>query len=188
MNKKYKKWVTFFSQTGSEIVEISKYLNRWPDVIITNKELHEEPFTNKDLLTLDIPMYILPKKPDIDSYMTALHDAGADVEDTIITLNGYLRVIPAEVCDKYTIYNGHPGDIVMYPELKGFNPQERAFLQRDTMQTAGSVIHRVTKDIDEGEIVGRKVCDFDVETIDEAYSLLHKNSVQLWVEFLENLI
>ena len=55
----------------------------------------------------------------------------------------------------------------MYPELKGFNPQERAFLQRDTMHTAGSVIHRVTKDIDEGEIVGRKVCDFDVETIDE---------------------
>ena len=32
-----KPWITFFSQTGSEIVEISKSLNRWPDVIITNE-------------------------------------------------------------------------------------------------------------------------------------------------------
>ena len=31
-----KKWICFFSQTGSEIVEVSKRLKRLPDFIITN--------------------------------------------------------------------------------------------------------------------------------------------------------
>ena len=31
------KWVAFFSQTGSEIVNISKTINRWPDLVVTNK-------------------------------------------------------------------------------------------------------------------------------------------------------
>ena len=30
------RWVALFSQTGSEIVEISERLNKWPDAIITN--------------------------------------------------------------------------------------------------------------------------------------------------------
>ena len=31
------KWITFFSQTGSEIADISESLGRWPDVIVTNE-------------------------------------------------------------------------------------------------------------------------------------------------------
>ena len=30
------RWIALFSQTGSEIVEISERLNKWPDAIITN--------------------------------------------------------------------------------------------------------------------------------------------------------
>jgi len=33
----YSKWISFFSQTGSEIVAISHSLGRWPDYIITNR-------------------------------------------------------------------------------------------------------------------------------------------------------
>ncbi len=32
-----KPWIAFFSQTGTEIVDTAKSLNRWPDLIITNK-------------------------------------------------------------------------------------------------------------------------------------------------------
>ena len=32
------KWVAFFSQTGTEIVNISKKINRYPDLIVTNKQ------------------------------------------------------------------------------------------------------------------------------------------------------
>ena len=30
-------WVAFFSQTGSEIVNICEEINRWPDLIVTNR-------------------------------------------------------------------------------------------------------------------------------------------------------
>ena len=33
-----RKWVTFFSQTGSEIYKLSNRLGRTPDAIITNSE------------------------------------------------------------------------------------------------------------------------------------------------------
>ena len=32
------KWVAFFSQTGSEIVNISRAIDRWPDLVVTNKQ------------------------------------------------------------------------------------------------------------------------------------------------------
>ena len=34
-------WKTFFSQSGSEIYEISKSIGRFPDAIITNKNFEE---------------------------------------------------------------------------------------------------------------------------------------------------
>ena len=32
------KWIAFFSQTGSEIVNISRAIDRWPDLVVTNKQ------------------------------------------------------------------------------------------------------------------------------------------------------
>ena len=31
------KWITFFSQTGAEIADLSESIGRWPDLIITNE-------------------------------------------------------------------------------------------------------------------------------------------------------
>ena len=40
------KWCAFFSQTGSEIIELTNKLNKQPDFIITNnvdpKKLHDK--------------------------------------------------------------------------------------------------------------------------------------------------
>ena len=30
-------WIAFFSQTGSEIVNICEEIDRWPDLIVTNR-------------------------------------------------------------------------------------------------------------------------------------------------------
>jgi hypothetical protein len=35
-------WVVFFSQTGTDIYNLSKKLNRSPDLIITNKQCLDE--------------------------------------------------------------------------------------------------------------------------------------------------
>ena len=43
------KWITFFSQTGTEIVDLSKKLDRWPDKIITNERPEHLRKINKEL-------------------------------------------------------------------------------------------------------------------------------------------
>jgi len=42
------KWVAFYSQTGTEIVNISKKINRYPDLIVSNRE--EDRGTNIELI------------------------------------------------------------------------------------------------------------------------------------------
>ena len=45
-------WIAFFSQTGSEIVEVSKLLGRWPDMIVTNER--PEHLRNQEIVISEI--------------------------------------------------------------------------------------------------------------------------------------
>lgn len=175
-----RQWVAFFSQTGSEIAEISEQINKWPDIICTNKSIEQINKINSELLNACFSRIIfLPSRPSQLEYETAL--SKVQLTNHIITLHGYLRVLPSAICEAYHIYNGHPGDIVAYPELKGFNPQEKAF--NSNIKTTGSVIHRVTAGVDEGPVVMRKRCDIDLHSLEKTYKILHNNSIKLWVEF-----
>ena len=87
------------------------------------------------------------------------------------------------MCENYNIYNLHPGLITKYPFLKGFNPQEKAFNLK--LPTSGSVIHKVTSELDGGEILKSIEVDIKNLTLEEVYSELHKASSQLWVDFLQ---
>ena len=174
-------WTTFFSKTGSEIVEISNRLQRWPDVICTNKPLSEIENIHSDLLINCFnKILFLPKSPSLSEYTFVLR--ASKKKTSIITLHGYLRIIPAIVCEQNLIYNGHPGDIINYPELKGFNPQEKAFKLK--IEKSGSVIHKVTAGVDEGPVVAIKTCDINLNSLDKTYQILHANSTSLWVDFL----
>ena len=66
------KWVTFFSQTGSEIAEISKQIGRWPDLIITNERPSHLRTINRDVLSHNIIM--LPNKPSVEDYRRVLSE------------------------------------------------------------------------------------------------------------------
>ena len=171
-------WITFFSQTGSEIVEVSKILGRWPDKIITNHRPSHLRTINQD-----IPTHLLQwteNKPEEHEYHWLL----MGYEDPIITLHGWLRVVPESVCKQFEIYNGHPGLITEYPELKGKDPQQKAFDLG--LESSGCVIHKVTEGVDEGEILrSRKVSIKGLE-IGELFHILHSISVSLWVDFLKN--
>ena len=178
-------WTAFFSQTGSELCAISTALSRWPDVICTNKSIEEiDSISSKLLDNCFSKILFLPKKPAISEYTTALRDSRK--QKSIITLHGYLRIIPAAVCEPNSIYNGHPGDILNHPELKGFNPQEKAFKLK--IKRSGSVIHTVTPGVDEGPIVAIKSCNIDLKSLNKTYEILHTNSTKLWVEFLSDYL
>ena len=168
------KWIALFSQTGSEIYEVSKQLNRFPDKIITNGQDWDK--INQDLVKCATIDYV-DKKPTTEQYLKFLP------EDALVTMHGWLRIVPGEVCKTRTIYNGHPGLITTYPELKGKDPQERAF--EAGMEYGGCVIHKAVAEVDAGAILSERTIPIKGLSLDEVYTTLHKVSVTLWVDFLK---
>jgi len=101
-----RRWIAMFSHTGSEIVNISNRLGITPDTIITNNQ----PGT--DTIHEGIRDVVYTKsKPVAEDYETLFED------DPIVTLHGWMRIVPGSVCDNHEIYNLHPGLIDDYPEL-----------------------------------------------------------------------
>tara|TARA_R110000868_G_scaffold91379_2_gene253445 strand:+ start:735 stop:1283 length:549 start_codon:yes stop_codon:yes gene_type:complete len=175
------KWVAFFSQTGSEIVQISEQIGRWPDVIISNvRPDHLRTITAK---LKDRPVTLISNKPNADEYREVLSKAISPEDDYVVTLHGWLRVIPQEIISEYsTMFNGHPGLISKYPELKGKDPQHKAYSLG--LLTSGCVIHKVTAGVDEGPVSREVEVAIKDLTMDQIFETLHTNSVDLWVNFL----
>ena len=170
-------WVVFFSQTGSEIADIAESIGRWPDRIITN----ERP---DHLRTVDPRIekkgyFTFSNKPSLDEYAELL----MYFPEAIITLHGWLRVVPPEICERHKIYNGHPGLITKYPELKGKDPQIRAF--EGDYQTGGCVIHEVTAGIDEGKVLMKEEVNIENLDLDGLFRILRDRSLFMWSNFLE---
>jgi folate-dependent phosphoribosylglycinamide formyltransferase PurN len=175
------KWIAFFSQTGNEIAEVSNHLDRWPDVIITNERPARLRKINQEVLSKNI--ITLPNQPTVEDYRSVLAEA-IGIDTYVITLHGWLRVIPTEVIEEYsTIYNGHPGLITKYPELKGKDPQMKAW--NLDLSSSGCVIHQVTAGVDDGPVVRSQQISIRNLTMDEMFQKLHNISVDMWVNFLK---
>jgi len=177
-------WITFFSQTGTEIFNLTNALGIYPDGIVTNR--HTTDGINQQLITVSTfrevklnrtVWYMLPEKPTLESY----HNVLSQYDNPVVTLHGYLRIIPKEICEKYEIYNLHPGLIDKYPELKGYNPQERAF--KEGYKVAGCVIHRVVPEVDAGEIIMSQGISIENKNLNEVYEILHDTAFDLWKSF-----
>ena len=171
-------WIAMFSQTGGEIVSLIKagYL---PNLIITS--LSQEAL-------IKLPSYSVFKAKQISviSYFnneeSQFHEYCA--KDSLITLHGYLKIIPKKICEEYRICNGHPGDIISYPELKGKNPQEKAIKLK--LKSTGCVIHKVTEKVDSGEILIRKVINISSSDTEESLTKsLKKVMFKCWRQFFE---
>lgn len=168
-------WIALFSQTGSEIYNISKRIKRHPDFIVTNNKNYNT--WHPGLLDLD------------SSTVTGTHAELMDTmrhmsnENTLVTLHGYLRILPAEIVDRFNIINGHPGDIVKYPELKGKDPQAKAI--ELGLPSSGVVLHKAVAEVDAGEILKYGERTIYAGTTTEQLILdLKAIQLDLWCELL----
>lgn len=198
--KQKTKWVAFFSQTGSEIAAISRELGRWPDYIVTNK-MTDEGINPAILRTINYStakegrstLIRMPKWPRDVDYMNIADYMGFSIlngkwkDNVLVTLHGYLRILPPHFCDNTRIYNGHPGLITKYPELKGFNPQKKAF-EAGSYETVGSVIHEVIPELDSGDVVASGEIKNNFDDLEDCTVALHDLSIQLWIKFLKNKV
>lgn len=179
------KWAALFSQTGSEICNLSEKLGSYPDLVITDNtninnaideriELNCSKVLWRNYRNLSKEEKVLYYTKHLDNY-------------DVITLHGWLNIVPSEVCNAYNIFNGHPGLINFYPDLKGKDPQVRAWRDIKKYNYIGSVVHKVTPGVDEGPIIcfsKKFACDAD--SLDEMFSLLKETSLDTWVDFFDN--
>lgn len=174
-------WTVFVSQTGSEVMALSKQLRAVPKLLVTNnpKKLKEE--VAEFLKSNGCELKTIPFNPSLEHY---LHE---DIlNSNIITLHGYLRILPGEFIQSYsprTIYNGHPGLITYYPELKGKDPQIKAW--EGKYETIGSVVHEVTEGVDEGKVIRFTAVPNHENSLDGVYEQLRHTSLDAWIKFLK---
>jgi len=191
-----KHWIALFSQTGSEIVELSKLINRKPNYIISNNygeniKIHPgiaDMACPKITARHDQLMEILARTDFFDpavSFIYVNDTRRFEPVETLFTLHGYLRIIPPHICGKYTMYNGHPGNIEDFPELKGKDPQEKVWMNIKKYHTIGSVVHRVTPELDGGEIVSRHYVANTCTSKNQLYHALRNTSLNSWEIFLK---
>lgn len=168
-------WIALFSQTGSEINELSKLIGIKPSLLISNNIDESKYKINTELLK-DNGLLQCKHNDVVEYLMTSNY---FKPEETLVTLHGYLRIIPPQMCEKYQIFNGHPGLITEYPELKGKDPQERITSE---MTHIGSVVHRVTEGVDEGEILSVHSVE---NTGGDYYNVLKQTSLEAWRKYFE---
>lgn len=179
-----RKWIAFFSQTGSEISNIIKETGKYPyAVITTNRNFIPSPdniyFIKEKFEFNDI--FIISTSIKESEYIRLFNRLHVDKND-LITLHGYLKIIPAIVCESYSIYNLHPGLITKYPELKGKDPQIKAF--NLGLKEGGVVIHEVIEEVDSGKVLLAKAISIENFSLDEVYEKLHDLAQVAWIEFL----
>jgi len=172
------KWITFFSQTGAEIADLSESIGRWPDLIVTNER--PDHLRTIDPRIVEYGYTEVPNKPTANDLDAILQD------NAIVTLHGWLRIMPPVICDKYLIYNGHPGLITKYPELKGKDPQVKA--HKLGHEVAGAVIHKVTAGVDEGKIIMEEYFNATQLDLDGLFRILRDRSLYMWSNLLKQVL
>ena len=176
-----KNWIALFSQSGSEIFDISEKIGIKPNLVITNRRPDH-------LRVIDdrVNSHIMHETANypLDQTLQSIFKQYSEDSELIITLHGWLRIMPPAISENFEIYNGHLGLITKYPELKVKDPQHKViFGEYDTM---GCVIHEVTAGIDEGKVLSSKEVSRKGLVGKDIFRILSNTSQELWVDFLKN--
>lgn len=181
--KTTKQWVALFSQSGKEICDIAEKIGRYPDQIVTDSSVDKMDKRIFNCKHITIKTY--KGLHTVDKFLYYLNEFSVYDNNCLFTLHGWLNIVPPTICEKFLIYNGHPGLINVYPELKGRDPQERAWKNISGYEFVGSVIHRVTPEVDEGQICNYIQTEASKCTsLEQTYNVLRETSLKSWIDFL----
>lgn len=180
------KWYGLFSHTGKELEMLAGMDHDWDlrlDSVITDNMDYSGNLSSKGVMVLKVA-----SRQDVN---WLLKQPQYVEDDSIVTLNGYMGIVPADVLHNLKVrgckvYNIHPAPIQMYPELKGKDPQERMYegIQRREYNYIGVVIHEVDEGVDTGKVVHwvLQLADHGM-TKGELYTRLRELGVHAWESF-----
>jgi len=168
-------WIALFSQSGSEINSLSSNLKVQP-LILTNNM--------RSSWVTGLKVWHQKSHNELIEWLRKAYPENEYRKNVLITLHGYMRILPPDICERYSIYNGHPAAIDLYPELKGKDPQIRTWNGREKYSIIGSVVHKVVPEVDDGEIVSSSYYTNRVESEIEMFTKLRESSQESWLWFL----
>lgn len=174
-----KRWIALFSQTGSEIYNIAQTFGKYPDIIISNTYEVTEKLIDPRLMG-DTKIICNDHRSIVERLI--------ETPNSFITLHGYLKILPASVCSAHTIYNGHPGLITLYPDLKGKDPQEKVWQNLSKYTRIGSVVHQCVPEVDSGRVEEIVSVPNTCQTKEDVYRTLRDTSFKCWINFLEGRV
>lgn len=199
-NIKSKPWLAFFSQTGSELLSITKELGITPDLICTNNPAYHTTELFRELNGK--VNFFFRNKWTVDTYIDSINRCDKLAGNTdinkivpsVCTLHGWLRIIPEEACVYAAVvdmkmYNGHPALVSLYPELKGKDMQEAVINEVEKYPWIGSIIHEVIAEVDAGDIIhSASINNFFVYDRNVIYIVLKDISLHLWLKFIPTIL
>lgn len=173
------KWFALYSQTGDEIQKIKKLLGgRVPDCVLSTNPQHVDLETRRS-----------PK----ELHLLVEEQLRRNLQEgDIVTLHGYLHILSSDILaiPGVKFYNGHPGLITMYPELKGKDPQLKVW--EGFYPIVGVVIHEVTDELDSGTVLMTSQIatnkEFYKRPFESVLSDIKYLSVGLWNVFLRGVL
>lgn len=179
-----KRWLALFSMSGREICDVSEAIGRYPDMIISDNMAGTPPVDRRLYKGCSYSYWLNYRKLSREDKLEMYRDHLSRYD--VITLHGWMNIVPAEICNEFEIYNGHPGLITEFPELRGKDPQQRLWDNIDKYPVCGSVVHRVTAEVDCGDVVtfGKTHCMMNCISKKTTYETLRGTSLLAWKEFL----
>lgn len=176
------KWYSLFSHTGRETETLYGALWGTAELVMA--------LTDNPEFRGVLPRVKLRARASIYEWLTT---PGNVEPGSIVTLNGFMGIIPKRVLDYFRdinvkVYNVHPAPIHLYPELRGKDPQPRMLngIRFGKYDTIGVVIHAVDEGVDTGPIV-RTNCmrvHKDIPT-HYMYECLRRLSIEAWLSVFQ---
>ena len=173
-----KKKVTFLlSGTGSNLLKILKKN-------LTSPKFTPVAIISNNYISKKIKELIISHKLEIKIYeripkLTAKFIGECDVIFSV----GYLKKIDPQIIDEYEIINLHPS---LLPKYKGLMTHKRMLINNEA--SYGYSIHRVTKYLDDGEILSQKkgkiISSDEFELSSNHKRLEHQNVYKNLIKFL----
>ncbi|WP_457596351.1 phosphoribosylglycinamide formyltransferase [Hydrogenimonas sp.] len=185
-----KNLVVLFSGEGTNLEAIIRHLHGKE---IGGATIHVVPVTNRpgaggiaraakyglETEVIDHTLY-----PDREAFDEALVAAITRHDPALVAMAGFMRILTPVFTSRIEAVNLHPS---LLPLFKGARAIERSFTSG--MKVGGVTIHRVTAELDSGEILAQACVPIEPDdTLESFEARLHALEHRLYPETLERLL
>lgn len=169
----------FISGQGSNLSVFLQNKNKFKDLVVVSSK--EGAFGLKKAERFSVKTTVLSPSVDWEELDEQLKSWGVD----LIFLAGFMKIVPESFIQKWDgkLFNLHPS---LLPKYKGLKSIERAYSDRASV---GASIHKVTAEVDGGEILfqdeavsAESIKDHSLSQVEFYTHVCEQKLLRQWIE------